>query len=68
MVDEIKKSEEAEELRAKAKEISVLISGMKYCQWARIAHAIEKKFSSKVGKIKIEDPEEILRAIELELF
>lgn len=47
--------------------IAEAVSGLRYCEWSRIKTAIDKKFSSASAKVKLEDAEELKRAIQAEL-
>ena len=49
------------------KQISQLISGLKYCEWLRIVKAIEQKYSSAFATTTLGQAEEIEKVIEFEL-
>lgn len=46
--------------------IAEAVTGLKYSEWSRIKVAIDKKFSSESAKVKLEDAEEVKRAIQIE--
>lgn len=46
--------------------ISEAVSGLKYYEWLRIKMAIDKKFSSESSKVRLENPEELKNAIQVE--
>lgn len=46
--------------------IAGAITGLKYHEWSRIKIAVDKKFSSASARVKLEDAEELKRAIQTE--
>jgi len=42
------------------------VAGLKYHEWSRIKMAIDKKFSSALAKVMLEDAEDLKRAIQIE--
>lgn len=43
-----------------------IAANMRYCDWRRAVHAIDKKFSSECSKVTIENPEEFKKVLRLE--
>lgn len=55
-----------EDMERRIAMIAEAASGLKYYEWVRIRAAIDQKFSSESAKVKLEDPEELKRAIKIE--
>lgn len=47
-------------------QISELLAGVPYWEWARIRQAVEKKYSSASNRVELPDAKELVRAISLE--
>lgn len=58
---------EREELKKRAKTIAKAVEGMKRYEWLKIAHAIEKKYSSAAARVEAGSAEEIEKSISMEI-
>lgn len=47
--------------------IAAAVSGLKYSEWLKISHAINKKFASATNKVVLDDAEAIAKAIQIEV-
>lgn len=54
------------DIEKRASIIAEAVVGLTNSEWSRIKVAIDKKFSSASSKVKLEDTEELKRAIQLE--
>ena len=48
-------------------QIAELAVGLKYYEWRKVAHVIERKFSSASNKVELTDAEEIKNSLKREL-
>lgn len=53
--------------RAIASKISEIVCGLKYYEWCKIRHAIERKYASASNKVVLEDTEALAKAVLYEL-
>lgn len=53
-------------IEKRASIIAEAVTGLTHSEWSRIKVAIDKKFSSASSKVKLEDTEELKRAIQIE--
>lgn len=55
-----------EDMEKRASMIAEAVAGLTNSEWSRIKVAIDKKFSSASAKVRLEDAEELKRAIRIE--
>lgn len=53
--------------KSKLMQIAELAVGLKYYEWRKVAHVIERKFSSASNKVELTDAEEIKNSLKREL-